>query len=334
MYWEGRTALHCAIGNGHLETAKYLIETCHVDKDAKDWAGLTALHIASEYGHLETVKHLIEKCNVNKEAITDIGWTALHCASCGHLEIVQYLIEICNADKEAKDSKGRSAYDLAMEYNKSEVAQYLLKVRSTPTSATPLPLREKDATSNQPAPTIKEFLNAAREGDLIKVKYCVNNGIDKDAKDNDKWTAMHYATWKGYLEILKYLIETCKVDKDAKTNEGNTALHIASRNDHLDIITYLIETCDVNKEVRNNVGQTAYDVATAKNKKGEVARYLFTVSEDTTRVNDHKNVSTTLLENAALDQVRCVTLFHEFPVLLIARATCHILTFLSSQYPE
>jgi uncharacterized protein (DUF3084 family) len=45
------------------------------------------------------------------------------------LEIVQYLIETCHVDKEAKDNKGRSAYDIATKYKKSEVVQYLLNVR-------------------------------------------------------------------------------------------------------------------------------------------------------------------------------------------------------------
>ena len=297
-----------AAKDGNLGKVKECINN-GMDKDAKDKYGCTALHKASGNGHLEIVQYLIETGHVDKEAKSNDGETALHYATRnGHLKIVQYLVETDRVDKEVRNNIGQSAYDIAMANSKREVVRYLQNLRSNPSNVTPQQPRVETSTSKPPAPTVKDFFNAAKEGNLDQVKYCVNNGIDKDAKDNDKWTTLHYATWKGHLEIVQYLIEICLVDMEARINDGCTALHIASRNDHLDIVSYLIETRDVNKEVRNNIGQTAYEIAIAKNKKGEVAQYLLKVSEDTS-----VNESTTLLENAALDQVRCATLFINSP---------------------
>ena len=228
---------------------------------------------AAKDGELGKVKECINS-DIDKEAKDIYGWTALHWASYyGEWNIVKYLIETCRVNKEAKNNIGQSASDIAVAYNKSEIVQYLLNVTSNPTIATPQQPQVEKTTSEQPMPAAKEILEAAKEGNLVKVKYCVNKGVDKDAKDYDGWTALHYATWKGHLEIVQYLIETCQLDKEAKINEGSTALHIAIRNDHLNIVTYLIETGHVNKEIRNNNGQSAYDVAVA-NYQTDIVKYL------------------------------------------------------------
>ncbi len=286
---------------------------------------------------MDIVKYLVETCHVNTEAKNNGGWTALHRASkYGHLEIVKYLIAKCHLDKEANDDDRRSAYGIALANNKSEVAQYLLKVRLTSTSVTPQQPREKEQTLKQLTPTVKEFLEATKEGNLDKVKYCVNNGITKEAKDNDEWTALHFASWKGHLEIVKYLIDTCHVDTEAKNNLGSTALHYASRNGHLEIVKYLIETCQVDREAKinegwtalhcatyeghleivkylietcyvdkdakNNNGQSPYDIAITYN-KSELGQYLRKMSEDVAAVNGSINMSPTPLEKATNDQV-------------------------------
>ena len=91
----GSTALHIAIDNGHLEIVQYLIETGHVDAEARENHGSTALHIA---------------------------------CTCGNLDIVQYLIEAGQVDIEAKNKSGQSARDIAMANNKSDVVLYLLEM--------------------------------------------------------------------------------------------------------------------------------------------------------------------------------------------------------------
>ncbi len=74
----------------------------------------------------------------------------------------------------------------------------------------------------------KKFLDTASKGNLDKLKECISKGVYEEAKNKYGWSALHLASGKGHLEIVKYLIETCHVDKEAKDNRGSTALHVTS----------------------------------------------------------------------------------------------------------
>ena len=60
--------------------------------------------------------------------------------------------------------------------------------------------------------------DAAQQGYLTIIQECIDNGVDKEAKDGTGQTALHLACWHGHLEVVKYLIETCGVDMEARTN--------------------------------------------------------------------------------------------------------------------
>jgi ankyrin repeat protein len=102
----GRTALHLAAMNGHLEIVKLLLEHgADVNAKTKEGYGYTALHSAASNGHLEIVKLLLEHgADVNAKTKYG-GYTALHSATMnGHLEIVKLLLEH-GADVNAKTKK-------------------------------------------------------------------------------------------------------------------------------------------------------------------------------------------------------------------------------------
>ena len=69
---------------------------------------------------------------------------------------------------------------------------------------------------------------AAIQGNLAMVKYCVDNGCPMD-----EW-ACTFAAEKGHLDVLKYLHE-----HDCPWNSG--ACFFAHRNNHVDCLNYLIE---------------------------------------------------------------------------------------------
>ena len=76
---DGRTAVHWACSNGHLEIVRLLL--CQgADMSIRDNDGDTALHDASSNGHLEIVQLLL--CQGADMSIRDDnGWTALDWAS-------------------------------------------------------------------------------------------------------------------------------------------------------------------------------------------------------------------------------------------------------------
>ena len=108
----------------------------------------------------------------------------------------------------------------------------------------------------------EEFFEVVREGNLDRVRQYIDMGFPPERKQFDRWTALHFASFYGHLDIVKYLIETCQVDKEGKDHSGTTALHIACKLGRIDVATYLIETCQVDVEAKDNDGCTVLHIAT------------------------------------------------------------------------
>lgn len=89
--------------------------------------------------------------------------------------------------------------------------------------------------------------------------------VDVDVADADGWTPMHNACSRGYLDIVKYLVDTAKASVDVQGGRGGwTPLMNAASNGHLPVVRYLTARCQVNPYTRNASGETAFDVAAAK----------------------------------------------------------------------
>ena len=143
------TLLMCACAHGSRECAKYLIERCSVNVDAKNcrgdtafhWAayagrdemipillagkadsqarnqdGETPLHVASARGHEAFVRALLENdSSANVNALTSIGWTALHYAVKSNQKAAALVLVEKGIDASAVDANGKTINDLAGE---------------------------------------------------------------------------------------------------------------------------------------------------------------------------------------------------------------------------
>ena len=87
----GRTALHKAAFWGHDHLMGWMMEDLRIDPNVQDSSGDTALHDAARFGHVNCVKQLIEN----------------------------------GADKTVKNNQGKTAADVAMDYDKKDVAALL-----------------------------------------------------------------------------------------------------------------------------------------------------------------------------------------------------------------
>ncbi len=103
--------------------------------------------------------------------------------------------------------------------------------------------------------TGKEFIRAAKKGDLATLKTLLEN--DKallNARDTDGSTALHCATWKGHYEVVAYLL-SAGADVHVHNNNdhwGTTPLHAAAHANQSKIVQLLIDAgADVNAQDMN-----------------------------------------------------------------------------------
>ena len=90
----GRTALHSAASNGHIETFDYFITELQCDINTPTSEKLLPIHIAIQYGQLHFVQYLMKQPNCDVVGYSKgAPYSTLHCAAgCGHLDIVKCLI--------------------------------------------------------------------------------------------------------------------------------------------------------------------------------------------------------------------------------------------------
>ncbi|KAI6003890.1 hypothetical protein EDD15DRAFT_2385010 [Pisolithus albus] len=160
---------------------------------------------------------------------------------------------------------------------------------------------------SHPSPAqLEAICAAASSGDLVLLKKLFSTALQSnelepfalanDASSRTGFTALHSATSRGFLDIVRWLIEECGAMPDLEdregegyldivrwlcesggaasefngiqgvdlpSNDGWTPLMNAASKGHLPVVLYLLTRQGANPVVRNNWGETAYDVAAA-----------------------------------------------------------------------
>lgn len=88
-------------------------------------------------------------------------------------------------------------------------------------------------------------------------------GIKLDAKDNDGFTALHWAAWSGMPQSTILLVSEGGLDLNAQENSGYTPLMLAALRGNAAAVRLLLEL-GADPAVKNAEGQTALDIATEK----------------------------------------------------------------------
>ncbi|GFS56364.1 hypothetical protein NPIL_568051 [Nephila pilipes] len=78
--------------------------------------------------------------------------------------------------------------------------------------------------------------DAARNGELEKVRYLIRKGANVNSADKNGWTSLHYAAYVGNLEVVKYLMDSWANLHVKDTVCGRKPVHIAAREGHIDVI--------------------------------------------------------------------------------------------------
>jgi ankyrin repeat protein len=171
-----------------------------------------SIHAAATAGHIKAVKqHLAAGADVNaKDDMFRL--TPLHQASVGgHKEVAELLIGK-GADVNATNGFGDTPLDVAIDYEKTEIADLL---------------RKHGAKSGVEYSISK----AAFKGNIEAVKQHIDAGVDVNVKNDVEMTPLHFAASFGHKEIVELLIPNV-ADLNAKNVLGETPLDKAIKRNH------------------------------------------------------------------------------------------------------
>lgn len=293
----GRTCLHWATEQGHIDVVKYLVSVRHCDPNERNKDDHNCLHIACKAGQLLIVRYLINwrLCNPNDR--TGDGCDCLHVACRYHqTKIIDYFVSEVKLYPTLTDANGQSCLQIARVGISPLEFHFVFKIEETISYLISLPqcsVNEKDVNGE----TCLHW--ACRHGLINVVKYLVSErkcdpnvknrlgqsslqialqkihddrfrkedysrivkflSEEKDTSENDIQSKwLHWACRRGYAGLVKYFIR----DLQYNSNEQN-CFHAACEEGHTAIVEYLMMETQCNIQKRDKVLRSGLHVACA-----------------------------------------------------------------------
>ncbi|XP_055906458.1 putative ankyrin repeat protein RF_0381 [Eupeodes corollae] len=240
------TLLHSAVQKKQYAITEMLIKfganvNCVDEKDK------TPMYYATGNGDIKMVKLLLAK----EAAVTNCPGLLINAVKQENIEMIHLLLKHKVDVKEA-DSYGRTALHYSALNEVNECLDTILCME----------LMGK----------IMKVGKMQSPNEKVRIaKILIDAGADVNAKSKDGRTALHYASYNAYHNVVKLLFEhNAKMVAD---NEGMLPLHLNAYNGNVDILKMLISKgADVN--ARTKYGTTAVHFATEEIKI-EFLEYLF-----------------------------------------------------------
>ena len=117
------------------------------------------------------------------------------------------------------------------------------------------------------------ILEAAKDGDVGRVKQLARDGAPVNWADTNGITALHVAAGNGHLAVVRCLVKELNADVNQALKDGDTPLYIAAHQGHVEVVRCLVDklNADVNQARENGDTPVA---AAAANGHDEVVRVL------------------------------------------------------------
>ncbi|KAA0712074.1 Glutaminase kidney isoform, mitochondrial [Triplophysa tibetana] len=87
--------------------------------------------------------------------------------------------------------------------------------------------------------SVINLLFAAYTGDVSALRRFALSSMDMEQRDYDSRTALHVAAAEGHAEVVRFLLEACKVNPVPRDRWGNTPMDEAIHFGHHDVVTIL-----------------------------------------------------------------------------------------------
>jgi ankyrin repeat protein len=200
-----------------------------VDVDAREKNGWTSLHWAAFTWRVEIAQVLLDH-GANAKLQAERGETALHVVSRGKhnnsqeegVGTARLLLER-GADVNAWDKDGWTSLHFAALEGRVEVAQVLLDHGANAKLET-----EGGETALL---TVSRGEFDSQEQGASTARLLLERGADVNARYKDGWTSLHWAAFKGRVEVTRVLLDH-GVNTKLQNERGETALHVVSRGKH------------------------------------------------------------------------------------------------------
>ncbi len=151
---------------------------------------------------------------------------------------------------------------------------------------------------SQPSKQEDKFIACAANGDTDKIERFLKKGIDVNAKNKSRWTALAYACKYNHVELVKILIDN-NADVNMQVNTGSSPLQIALNNGNMEIAEILLQNnADIN--LKDIMGMSALAWAA---KQGDLKTVIFLIKHNAD-INSQNINSRTVLDIATSDNVR------------------------------
>jgi ankyrin repeat protein len=192
--------------------------------------GATELHVAATIEDSELLElvltrspHLINKADQS-------GKTALAVAvERGCEEVVRSLL---GAGAKTQPTSGESFLNSAARRRYDDIVELLLSYPSQ---------QDPTGSESQTSPQERQLLVGAIKGDQDLVKQVLDLGTNPDARDTDGGTALQWAAWYGYDEIVLILLNHGADVNAVDGTSGRRALHEAAEHGNYSTVELLLE---------------------------------------------------------------------------------------------
>jgi ankyrin repeat protein len=192
----GRTALHWACENGHLQVVKLLVEH-GATIEVADNRGMTPLHDAASSDCLDVVQYLEAKgSNIN--AVTEDGRTILHVSAASNsLSILQHFLRCTSLTQRlsTRSKNGRTVLLCAVESGSLETARFILQRSS----------QSEILSKTDDGHTCLHYAVMSRS--LKMVSLFQDAGICHHDQTNKGFTTLHYAATSSYAPLFRVMLD-------------------------------------------------------------------------------------------------------------------------------
>lgn len=272
-----QSIFHYTAKNGLINAMKKILQQ-GFPINSHNGSGVTALMDAAYTGETDAVRLLIkEGADVNATAVSLQTTPLIYAAEKGYNDVVQILIE-AGANTNAKADWGFTPLLAASQYAHHEVVKTLLDAGSNA-----LETCQADGAKTTALHLLSDDTVSKNNSIVETAKLLIDAGVDVNAQNEDKKTALMIASANGHTSLVEFLLQSGANINITDANE-KTALIYAIEHGQLNITRLLL---DKNQPSKKNLN--SYLMIAAQASSLNVVKDIIKRGADVNTTDEHLN---------------------------------------------